>query len=214
MSMELAKHRSRWVQQIITALFHIARYLAATCASGFMLVIVPLIIIGVLAVLIALFLLLVWLGFFLGAPLDGGAIQAIFWFVVAPVSLVLSTIISVASTLIAVIIYLAVGVLPLSALVELAFWRFADKKLTALGILSRFASFALAGVILGVVVGSIGLLAVQPETLLGVGIIYIGTVVVSVCTLFFYGIVLTILLAVKDGMLALWRKLQQKKSAA
>jgi hypothetical protein len=201
-------------QRAIVALFHLVRYTIAVCATGIAIVILPIIAIVVLAGLITLFLLLTWIAFLFGAPLDGGALQAIFWFVVAPISLLLSTVVSVILVLFLAVVYTVIGVLPVSLLVEIVFWRHADHQLSFGVILARLASSAVAGLVLGVVVGGIVLLLVQPAALLEVGIICTGAVLISVCSTFFFGLILTLMLITKAGLLVLLRRFSRKEVAA
>ena len=201
-------------QRTIVALFHLVRYTVAACATGIAIAILPIISIVALAGLVTLFLLLTWITFLFGAPLDGGVLQAMFWFVVAPISLLLSTVISVILVLFLAVVYTVIGILPLSLLVEIVFWRHADHQLSFGVVLTRLVSFAVAGLGLGVVVGGIGLLLVQPGAPLEVGIICIEAVLISFCSTFFFGLILTLMLITKKGLLVLLRRFSRKKAVA
>jgi hypothetical protein len=121
--------------------------------------------------------------------------------------LLLSTIVSVILTLLLAAIYIMISALPCSFLVELVSGCFADQRFSVGSVPARLASFAAVGIVPGIVAGSIGFLLVQPETLLEMGAIYFGAVLISVCTVFLFGMTLTLLLAIKEGTLALWRRL-------
>jgi hypothetical protein len=210
MSKELTNHHytssPTRIQRAASGLFHLARYFVAASVTGLALVALPLVVIVAVTGLIAVFLILAWIAFFLGAPLDGGAIQAIFWFIIAPLSLLLSTAIASIEVVFLVVMYIAVGVLPFCVLVELIFLRSASQRLSVAGVLARLLAFAAAGVVPGVASGVIGFVLVQPQTLLGTGAVCIGAILPSVCAVFLCGLVLTLLEVLKEGGLALWRR--------
>ena len=180
----------------IAAIGHFVRYVVAACVTGIAVAILPIVSIFILAGLIALFLLLSWIAFFCGAPLDGGIIQAIFWFVVAPLSLVLSVVIFVLLTLLLSGIFTLVCVLPVSLLTEFACWQCSVRS-----VIGRLASFLAAGLILGaLIIGIVALLDIQASPYAMVTIA-LALSLSSGFSTFLFGLVLTLISATMGTLL-------------
>lgn len=103
--------------------------------------------------------------------------------------------------------FTVLGVLPISLFTEFVCWR-----LDIQHILARLASFVPAGVLLGMAVSGLGLLWVQPGSPDSAALIIIVLTLVSVCVVFLFGLVLTLMTAIRDGTLALWRAVKQKQA--
>ena len=186
----------------IAAMGHFVRYFVAACVTGIAVAILPIVSIFMLAGLIALFLLLVWIAFFCGAPLDGGIIQAIFWFVVAPLSLLLSVVIFVLSTLLLSGIFTLVCVLPVSLLTELVCWQGSVRS-----VIGRLASFLAAGLTLGaLMIGIVALLDIQASPYAVVAIA-LALSLSSGFSTFLFGLVLTLMAATMGGVASMRRSM-------
>jgi hypothetical protein len=186
----------RWVRVILG----IGRYGIAAAVTGTALAALPLAATFVGAVLGVLLVLVSDLSFVVGEPLEGGLIQLVFWFIVAPLALLLLTAAAVLAILVAVTSYVVLGVLPLAWIVERVAGQCDDRRLSLRGLLTRLAGFGLSGAILGGVLGAAGLLLIHPETLSGGLAMFLGAVLVSVCAVLLFGLVLTLLHAVLAGL--------------
>jgi hypothetical protein len=126
--------------------------------------------------------------------------------VITPPLIVLLGLVGVLVVLLLAVVFTFVGVLPASLLTELACWR-----LTVRSVFVRLTSFLFAGILLGMVVSTIGLLEIQPQSLILAGVVILGFMMVSVCAVFLFGLVLASMTAIRDGVLALWRRARRRR---
>ena len=190
------------VRIIAQAIWHLLRYVGATCVSTTALAAIPILVVSAFV----LFQLSGFIFFFLGlVPLED------------PMSLVLVPLLLVIFEIVAVLVSLltaagltVVAVLPTSLLVELVLWKLYSWELSIRMLFTRLASFVIGGVLLGVLLGAVGLLCFQPDRLVSIGFVYLGLVFISTCTVFLFGSFLTMMKVVGKGVLALGKVVKGK----
>jgi hypothetical protein len=161
--------------------------------------------VAALPVLIVFVLTVLWLLGFIFALVFQFPIDEPMSLLITPLLVMLMGIVVVFAVLLLAVAFIVTGVLPVSLLAEFACWRLSIRTTWA-----RLLSFLLAGVLLGSVTGTVGVLTIQPNSVASVGLAFTVLMSVSGCIVFLFGLTLTLMTVVKDGALALWRTFKEK----
>jgi hypothetical protein len=190
---------------VVQISWHLLRYASATCVSAIALAAVPILVVSAFV----LFQLSGFVLFFLGLV----PIEDPMSLVLVPLMLVLFEIVAVFVGLLLAAVVTVVGILPISLLVELVLWKWSGRRLSARTLLVQLMSFAVAGGLSGVLIGTVGLFYLQPDNLVLVGFVYLGSVLICTCAVFLFGLVLTLMAVMGEGILALERAITRKAAA-
>jgi len=171
--------------------WHFLRYVVATGVSTVAVAALPVLSVFVLTVL--------WFLGFIFALVFQFPIDEPMSLLITPLLVALMGIVVVFAVLLLAFAFTVIGVVPISLLAEFACWRLSIRTIWA-----RLIGFLLAGVLLGAVTGTIGVLAIQPNSVASAGLTFTVLMSVSVCIVFLFGLTLTSMTVAKDGALALW----------
>jgi len=189
--------KSSTLMAVARIVWHLLRYVVATCVSTVAVAALPVLIVFVLTVL--------WLLGLIFALVFQFPIDEPISLLITPLLVVLMGIVVVFVVLLLAVAFTVIGVLPVSLLAEFACWRLSIRSTWA-----RLMGFLLAGVLLGSVTGTVGVLTIQPNSVALVGLAFTVLMLVSICIVFLFGLTLTSMTVAKDGALVLWRTFKEK----
>lgn len=198
--MSVKTSSSSILQKVLRVIWHIFRYSTATCISTIMLASVPVLAVCVVSGIILASYALGWLGLLpVDEPLS---------LVVGPIVLgIIGIVVVIGITLVALGVTL-VGILPVSALAEIS-CRGVSKHI----ILIRLLGFVVAELLFGIII-SVCLLIIPKTAALALSWpLFGGVLIESVGFVLLFGLVLTSLTLIKDGISWLWTYVRKSSAA-